>query len=220
LIPAIAALLSFSVFGLGGDTVNFDRLKPGSFPPFWTSTANRPNGAAKWEVLLDANAPSRPNVFVKIPSQVGDSDFPMAILDRVTCRDGELSVKFKIATGPRRMKTAGIVWRYQDPRNYYLLHFSVDENNIVLFRVQDGQARPIPITGGKPGSFGVHHELRAGQWYAAKVIFRGSSIRVLFDNRQLFEAMDDSLSTSGKTGVWTRGATEAAFDDFRIDRKG
>jgi hypothetical protein len=43
---------------------------------------------------------------------------------------------------------------------------------------------------------------------------------VLFDNRQLFDAVDASLSTPGKTGLWTRGGTEASFDDFRIDRKG
>jgi hypothetical protein len=220
LIPTIAALLSFSIFGFGGDSVSFDRLKPGSFPPFWTSTANRANGSAKWEVLLDANAPSRPNVFVKTPNQAGESDFPMAIFDRITCRDGELSVKFKIATSARRIKTAGIVWRYQDPRNYYLLQFSVDEKNVALFRVQDGQVRPIPIKGGKAGAFGVPRDLRAGQWYAAKVLFHGSSIKVLFDNRQLFDATDDSLPSAGKTGLWTRGATEAAFDDFRIDRKG
>lgn len=211
MITAIAALLSFSIFGLGGDTVNFDRLKPGSFPPFWTSTANRPTGEAKWAVLLDANAPSRPNVFARTTGPTSDSDFPMAVFDRVMCRDGDLSVKFKIATGPNRTKTAGIVWRYQDPRNYYLLHFSVDEKNIVLFRMQDGQARRI---------FSTPHDLRAGQWYIAKVSFRDNSIKVLFDNRQLFDAKDDSLTAPGKTGLWTRGGTEAAFDDFRIDRKG
>jgi hypothetical protein len=44
-------------------------------------------------------------------------------------------------------------------------------------------------------------------------------MKVLFGNRQLFEAVYDSLPTPGKTGIWTRGATEASFDDFRIDKK-
>jgi hypothetical protein len=118
------------------------------------------------------------------------------------------------------VKTVGVVWRYQDQQNYYLLHFSVEEKNIVLFRVQNGQTHVIPVTGGKPGGFGVPHDLRTGQWYVAKVIFRGKNIRVLFGNRQLFDAVDDSLPNAGKTGLWTRGGTEAAFDDFRIDKKG
>jgi len=220
LIPsAAAAFITFSLFGLGGDTVNFDNLKPRSFPPFWTATANRPAEQSRWEVLRDATAPSRPNVLVKEAGNAGDSEFSMAVFDKVLCRDGDLSVKFKIENGSRRVKTAGIVWRYQDQKNYYLLHFSVDEKNIVLFRVENGQAHPIPITGGKPGAFGVTHDLRVGQWYVAKVSFRGPNIKVLFGNRQLFDAVDDSLPGTGKTGLWTRGGTEASFDDFRIDRK-
>ncbi len=215
-----AAFITFSLLGLLGSTVNFDNLKPTSFPPYWTSATNRPQESARWEVMRDSSAPSRPNVFAQVSGANGNSDFALAVYDKVICRDGDLSVKFKIAASARRIRTAGIVWRYQDPQNYYLLHFSVDEKNIVLFRVENGQTHPIPVRGGKPGAFGVSHDLRTGQWYAAKVIFRGNSIRVLFGNRQLFDAVDDSLATPGKTGLWTRGGTEASFDDFRIDRKG
>jgi hypothetical protein len=213
-----AAFITFNLFG--GATINFDNLKPTSFPPYWTAATTRPQGPALWEVRRDSTAPSRPNVFAQIASLSNNSEYALAVFDKVVCRDGDLSVKFKIDANPRRIKTAGIVWRYQDPRNYYLLHFSVDEKNIVLFRVENGQAHPIPLPGGKPGAFGVSHDLQAGQWYVAKVIFRGDSIRVLFGNRQLFDAVDDSLNTPGKTGLWTRGGTEASFDDFRIDRKG
>jgi hypothetical protein len=215
-----AALIAFSLFGLAGITVNFDNLKPTSFPPWWTAATTRPQEAARWEVRRDSTAPSRPNVFAQISGLTNDSEYALAVFDKVICRDGEVSVKFKIAANVRRVKTAGIVWRYQDPRNYYLLHFSIDQQNIVLFRVENGQTHPISVRGGKPGAFGVSHDLRTDQWYVAKVIFHGDSIRVLFGNRQLFDAVDDSLNTPGKTGLWTRGGTEASFDDFRIDRKG
>ncbi len=149
-----------------------------------------------------------------------NAEFQLAIFDRVICRDGDLSVKFKIDANARRVKAAGIVWRYQDPRNYYLLQFSVDERDIALYRVQNGQLRPVPILRGRPGDIGVPHDLRTGQWYIAKVIYRGNHFRILFGNRQLFDAVDDSLPMAGKTGLWTRGGTVADFDDFRIDRKG
>ena len=213
------AFITFTLFGLIGLTVNFDNLKPTSFPPWWTAATTRPQDQARWEVRRDSTAPSRPNVLAQISGLPNNSEFALAVFDRVVCRDGDLSVKFKIASNARKVKTAGIVWRYQDPRNYYLLHFSVDEKNIVLFRVENGQTHAIPVRGGNPRAFGVSHDLRADQWYVAKVIFRGDSIRVLFGNRQLFDAVDDSLNAPGKTGLWTRGATEASFDDFRIDRK-
>jgi hypothetical protein len=220
ILVTAAAFITFSFPGFGGATVNFDNLKPTSFPPYWTAVTTRPQEPARWEVRRDSDAPSRPNVFAQVSGLTNNSDYALAVFDKVVCRDGDLSVKFKIAANARRVKTAGIVWRYQGPRNYYLLHFSIDQQNIVLFRVENGQAHPIPVRGGKPGGLGVSHDLRTGQWYVAKVIFRGDSIRVLFGNRQLFDAVDDSLNTPGKTGLWTRGGTEASFDDFRIDRKG
>ena len=55
-----------------------------------------------------------------------------------------------------------------------------------------------------PGA--VSHDLKTGQWYVAKVMYRGSHFRVLFGNRQLFEASDDSLAgTPGKTGPMDPG---------------
>jgi hypothetical protein len=220
ILRTAAAFLAFSFPGFFGATINFDNLKPGAFPPFWTAVASKPPESPQWEVRKDSTAPSRPNVLTQVSETGPSSEAGLAVFDKVVCRDGDLSVKFKIAANTRRVKTTGIVWRYQDPRNYYLLNFSVDEKDIVLFRVENGQTHPITVRGGKPGAIGVSHDLRTGQWYVAKVIFRGNSIRVLFGNRQLFEAVDDSLTAPGKTGLWIRGGTEASFDDFRIDRKG
>lgn len=217
---AAVAFTAFTFFGLIGDTVNFDNQKPGTSPAWWGLTATRPAERPHWEVRLDSTAPSRPNVLSQVSSAAGDSEFPLAIFDKVVCRDGDLSVKFKIAGGPGRIKTAGIVWRYQDQRNYYLLHFSVDEKNIALFRVENGQTHAIPAIGARPGATGVAHDLKAGEWYVAKVVFRGNNIRIFFGNRQLFQAEDDTLDLPGKAGVWTRGSTIASFDDFRIDKKG
>ena len=212
----IAAL---SLFGFGADSVNFDSVRPGEVPPNWKFANARPADKVRWEVRFDPTAPSRGNVLENVSGSPREYDFSVAVFDKVDCRDGDLSVKFKI-DGGRATRTAGIVWRYQDQNNYYLLHFSADEKNVVLFRVQNGKARVIPIEGAEPGRFGIAHDIRVGQWYVAKVIFRGSKFRVLFGNRRLFEADDPGISTAGKTGVWTRGHTTASFDDFRLDKKG
>jgi hypothetical protein len=211
LLPGLASVfISFGLFGLGGDTLNFDNLKPGPLPPYWTATATHPAAPSRWIIRQDATAPSRSNVFAQVSTSGAESEFPLAVFDRVLCRDGDLSVKFKIVSNEQKIKTAGLVWRYQDERNYYLLRFSVDEKNIAMFRMQDGQAHSI---------FSAAHDVRADQWYVAKVIFRGSHFRVLFGNRQLFEAEDDAITAPGKTALWTRAGTVAFFDDFRIDKK-
>ena len=178
----------------------------------------RDGAQAHWEIRRDPTAPSRGNVLEQVSGTPRPFDFPVAIFDKVVCRDGDLSVKFKI-DGGGPTKTAGIVWRYQDRNNYYLLHFSADEKNIVLFRIRDGKAQAVPVIGSRPGSVGVAHDIRVGQWYVAKVVFRGSKVRVLFGNRRLFDVDDSAMLMAGKTGVWTKGKTTASFDDFRIDKK-
>lgn len=142
----------------------------------------------------------------------------MAIFDKVVCRDGDLTVKFRI-DGGGRTKTAGIVWRFIDANNYYLLHFSAEQKNIVLLRVRDGHVESVKVKSDRLQSNAIARDIRVGQWYIAKVSFRGDKIRGFFGNRELFEAYDMGLMNAGKTGVWTRGRTTASFDDFRIDKK-
>jgi hypothetical protein len=182
-------------------------------PPYWTSIASR------WEIRLDSTAPSRPNVFAQLPTRGSEAEASLAVFDKVVCRDGELSVKFKIARSGPSAGVAGIVLRYQDPRDYYVLRFSAEDKNISLIRVLGGVARPVPVTGEKPGATSVPHDIRAGQWYAAKVIYQGTHFRVLFGNRRLFDAEDDGIPVAGKTGLRTRTGTAVQFDDFRIARK-
>jgi hypothetical protein len=206
---SLLGVLAF--FGVSGNSnVNFDGVKPGALPPYWSATETHPGEPPHWVIVNDRTAPSHRNVFAQISSAPGEFAFPLAVFDKVICRDGDLSVKFKIDPAPGKIRTAGIVWRYQDPNDYYLLHFSVDEKNIALFHMQNGKARPIYIT---------PHDVHTGQWYIAKVTYRGPHIRVEFGNRLLFDAVDDAVSVPGKTGLWTKAGTIAYFDDFRIDRK-
>lgn len=211
----VAAMI---IWGFGADSVNFDAVKPGAIPPNWTFLSSRPQQRNPWEVRYDRSAPSRGNVLEKQGSGIPEGDSPLAVFDKVVCRDGDVSVKFRIdAAG--RSHTAGIVWRFVDQNNYYLLHFSADQKNIVLLRVQNGRSEPVPITSDKRTLKWLSHDITVGQWYVAKVSFRGDKIRGFFGNRELFEAADSGLTGPGRTGVWARARTTASFDDFKIDKK-
>ncbi len=207
----IAAALT--VIAYGAENVNYDAARKGQLPSGWSAPA-----AHEWEVRPDKTAPSGPNV-LEGSSGTGHNEPPLALFDKVVCRDGDLSVKFRIE-GPQGGNAAGIVWRYQDPNNYYLLSLSADEGNIVLRRIRNGVAEVISTTGGKRAAVGVAETIHAGQWHVVKVRFRGSKMEVFFGNRSVFTADDSGLLAPGKTGLWAKGAKGAAFDDFRIDKKG
>ena len=210
------ALLSF--LGLSAENVDFDTVAPEVAPPYWSAVHTHSGPLGDWVVRRDPSAPSRPNVLSQLSRTGARYEFEIAVFDKVVCRDGDLSAKIRLRPGAGS-KTAGLVWRYQDPNNFYMLHLSADQRNVVLFRVQGGKAQEIPVKGAKPGSFGVSHDVRSGIWYVARVVFRGARMRVFLGNRLLFDAADNGIPQSGKTGVWTKGSTLASFDDFRIDKK-
>ena len=77
-----------------GDTVNFDDLKTGAPPPGWTATKTG-KGDARWEVVADGSAPSKPNVL----KQSGEATYPVCIKDDTRLRDGFVEVQFKPVSG-------------------------------------------------------------------------------------------------------------------------
>ena len=206
----IVVAVALSIVGFGAESVNYDSARQGQLPPGWSAPGNQ-----KWTVRNDKTAPSHPNILHGAPG-TGDIEPPLALFDKVLCRDGDLSVKFRIAVGGN---TAGLVWRYRDPQNYYLLTLSANEKNVVLQRMHNGQTETIAPVGGKRAGAGVAEEIKAGEWHVVKVSFRGPKIQVFFGNRSLFTAQDSVFLTPGKTGLWARGPEGAAFDDFRIDKK-
>ena len=211
---ALALLAIPALTGLRSETINFDKFQQGMLPPYWTAAATGGGTQARWEIRRDSHAPTGHNVLAQTSSPDEDR-LPLLIYDRTLCKDSELSVKFKI-TGGRRHKAAGIVFRYQDTNNYYLLQVTADPGRIELLRVKDGKAIPLPLAGAGGGPAGVHHEIKVNEWYVAKIASQGDHFRVSFGNRRLFEAVDSGIREPGKAGLLTRGGTSAEFDDFRI----
>jgi hypothetical protein len=219
---SLAIVAALSILGSSAENVNYDAVRQGQLPKGWSAPA-----ASEWEIRSDKTAPSRPNVLQGAANSSNDTVPPLALFDKVVCVDGDLSVKFRIETGARGGNAAGrggnaagLVWRYRDAGNYYLLTFSADEKNIVLRRVQNGISEVVQTTGGKRATVGVAEDIRAGQWHVVKVAFRGHKVQVFFGNRSIFTAEDSGIAGPGKTGVWAKGANGAAFDDFRIEKKG
>ncbi|MGO4879730.1 MAG: hypothetical protein ACLP59_02775 [Bryobacteraceae bacterium] len=208
-------LMSFALWGTVTQTINFDSVKPGSVPPGWTVSAN--SGAPpKWEVVKDPSAPSPPYVFAQV-SKPGDGGCPLAILDKMDVKDGDLSVKVKPVAG-REDRTGGLVFRYRNPENYYLVRANSLDNRIVLYKIEDGKRTALALRD-EPSAFGVQHPVPFNQWSVLKVQFRGPLFSVYFNHRRLFEVMDSTFRQSGKVGLWTKADSVTYFDDFRISAK-
>jgi hypothetical protein len=129
--------------------------------------------------------------------------------------NGEASVAFKAVDGSID-QAAGIVWRYQDPNNYYIVRANALENNVVLYKVENGVRTSIAPKGMPSRSYGVKHLIPTGRWNKLKVIFRGATFTVFLNQERLFEAEDTTFQKPGKIGLWTKADSITYFDDLTI----
>lgn len=199
-------------------TIRFDEAIPGKLPADWTVAMTHAGPPPRWEIVHDESAPSPPNVLAQLSRDTTAGRFPLAIWDRASFEDGELSVAFKTIDGSVD-QAAGIVWRYQDPNNYYIIRANALENNVVLYKVENGVRTSIAPKGLPSRAYGVKHLIPSGRWNNLKVIFAGAKIAVSFNQERLFEAEDTTFQKPGKIGLWTKADSVTYFDDFTVVSK-
>ena len=206
IIPSlVAAFLTLMVVG-------FDDQKPGTAPAGWT-VAMTGKGAPQWTVEEDKTAPSAPMVL----KQSGTASYPLCVKDDTSLKDGFAEVKFKPLTG-KEDQAAGIVWRYRDPKNYYIARANALEDNVVLYKVEKGKRSSLDIVGRKEG-YGVKQKVENGKWQTLRVEFVGTRFKVLLDGKKLFQVQDKTFTEAGKVGLWTKADSVTLFDDFTYGKK-
>jgi hypothetical protein len=211
------ALHAVSALGWA-EVIAFDNAQTGSVPPGWTVAMTHTGGAPKWEVLNDASAPSKPNVLAQTSSDPTDGRFPLAIFDKANLKDGELSVRSKAISG-KVDQGAGLLWRYRDPNNYYLVRANALENNVVLYKVENGRRSSIAPKGTPPKTYGVRHKVPSQAWNPLRVTFNGPLFTVYFNGEKLFVVEDSTFQAAGKVGLWTKADSVIYFDDFEVTEK-
>jgi len=203
---------------LSGETIHFDQAKPGAaLPPGWSVAMTHRGGAPKWQIVADSTAPSRPNVLAQTSSDKTDRRFPLAIFDR-RFQDGQLSVMFKPMSGTGD-QAGGLVWRYRDENDYYIVRANALENNVVLYKVEGGQRSALAPVGTPKSTYGVKHAVPSKAWSTLAVTFQGDLMTVSFNGQKLFDVKDSTFQGPGKIGLWTKADSVTYFDNFTIEER-
>ena len=143
--------------------------------------------------------------------------FPVCVLDGVSARDVDLSVRFKPISG-RVDQAAGLVWRYQNQDNYYIVRANALEDNVVLYKVEGGKRTDLPLKG-EGRTYGKKSEVPARQWSTLRVVANGPVFEVYFNGSKLYDVEDKTFSKTGKVGVWTKADSVTQFDDLTVVTK-
>src|SRR5215475_8200914 len=196
-----------------GEVIRFDGAAEGSLPYGWNVAMTHSGGAPKWQVVRDDTAPHPPLVLAQVSRDSTAGRFPLAIWDRASLRNGEVSVAFKPVDGSID-RAAGIVWRFQDSNNYYIARANALENNVVLYKVEAGTRLSIAPKGLPSRSYGVKHEVPTARWSTLRVVFKDNVFIVFLNGERLFEAEDQTFTGAGKVGLWTKADSLTYFADF------
>src|SRR5258708_32276637 len=122
---------------------DFDGDNEGAPPAKFHGVRTGEGPDAKWAVVPDISAPSRPRVVAQTTTEPNDDRFLLLIGDEGGFQDLELGVKFKAVSGEMD-RAAGLVFRLKDANNYYLARANALEDNYRVYRIVGGTRRQIP----------------------------------------------------------------------------
>jgi hypothetical protein len=121
-----------------------------------------------------------------------------------------LSVRVKPVAG-HEDRAGGLVWRYRDANNYYLVRANALEKNVAAYKVQNGKLIPLLPP--------VPHKVASNGWLILKVAFRRNSYAVYVNHRRILQGADPTFAGPGHVGLWTQADSVTYFDDFRVNPK-
>src|SRR5579872_5532063 len=202
----LAFLIAFG-FASTGTVVTVASEPVGQVPPGWTVSMTNHGGAPQWQILKDQSAPTQPYVLAQTSSDPTGNRCPLAIFNSVSLKNGDVSVRMKPVSG-HEGRSGGVVWRYLDANNYYLVRANALTQDVAVYKVQNGHSTVI--------SSEVRHDIPSNAWSIVKVSVRGDKFQVYVNHRRVLQSQDHTFSEAGKVGLWTVSDSVTYFDDFRV----
>ena len=210
----IAAPLGFVTMSIHAETVssapawNFDREQPGTLPgEFSIGTMFDGRSAGDWQVLATDRAKSPPHVLAQLMGKGAEHAYKVALIKEVIASDLNLQVSFLPISGKADMG-GGLIWRAADDRNYYLARANPLEQNIRVYRVENGIRHLLE-------NFNQTIDVR--QWHTLRVTHQGCHINVYYDDKQVFDLCEKTFHT-GMIGLWTKSDAVTYFDDLQLQQ--
>lgn len=199
----------------GGQKWDFEEGTPDQAPPGFSTALNGGGGPVRWEIQQAEDAPSGERVVAQLSDDRTNARYPLLIREDFTARDVDMSVDFKTLSGEVDA-SGGLVFRYQDKDNFYVVRANSLEGNVVAYKTENGRRSNIGVKG-QGDAYGVKANVPHQKWNSLRVIARGNLFQIYLNGQKLFEVENDTFSQAGKVGLWTKADAVSQFDDLRAD---
>jgi len=210
----VVSLLALLPLLAAAEAIDFEGMPTGSPPAGWPIAKTGRNSAPQWEIVADESSPAGARVLAQLSKDATAEGFAIALHPSEPLANGAVTVRFKPVSGTVD-RAAGIVWRYRDENNYYVVRASALEGNVVLDKVEQGR-RAALAPAGKGGQHAVEARVPSGQWSTLRIAFMGSRFVVSFDEKPLFEVEDSTFAGPGRVGLSTKADSVTHFDAFDL----
>jgi len=191
-------------------TFDFEKYVVAQLPAEWSEYYTG-KGGTEWKVVDDNGN----KVMAQLYSENPNRHFNVVVNDSITAKDVVLTARLKGVTG-KHDQGGGFVWRFTDKDNYYIVRANPLEDNVVLYKMENGKRTDLPLIG-KGRTYGVDVPPMGDSWHTLKLMAKGDLFTVYMDDTQLFKVQDSTFTNSGKIGLWTKADAVTYFDDFEIE---
>jgi hypothetical protein len=215
-ILIIVLLWTSTVSAASALTLDFEAFELGKTPAGFSTALTGGGGPVVWVIQEDPTAPNGQKVLTQTSADGTSFRFPLCVYDNFTAKDVVVSVKFKPLSG-KVDQAAGIVWRYKDKDNYYIVRANALENNVVLYKVENGKRTDLKPIGAGPFAYGKKTTVPSGQWSELRVAAKGNRFEVSVNGEHLFAVEDNTFTEAGKVGLWTKAESVTSFDNLTIE---
>lgn len=193
------------------ETIQFDfeNQPAGQLPDGWSEYYTG-SGGTEWKVKEDNGN----KVLSQLYSDNPNNHFNVAVNNDIMAQDMVLTVRLKGITG-NHDQGGGFVWRYTDKNNYYVVRANPLEDNVVLYKVEEGKRTDLPLVG-KGKTYGVDVPPLGNGWNTMKLEVKDDLFTVFLNGKEIFKVQDKTFTNAGKVGLWTKADAVTYFDDLKI----
>jgi hypothetical protein len=199
--------INFGDFAVDSTPTNFHRALAGAGKP------------GEWKIVMDEVPPllapltdkapvtTRRAVLAQTSADPTDERFPILVYDGETFQDFKITTHFKIVSGAVE-QMAGVVFRFQNASNFYVVRASAPGHNVRFYKMVDG-IRSEPL--------GPQLDVSVGDWHTLAVQCQANQIIFWLDEKLVMPPLNDNTFAIGKIGFWTKSDAVSYFGDTVID---
>ncbi|HHB78176.1 MAG TPA: hypothetical protein ENK85_02950 [Saprospiraceae bacterium] len=196
---------------LSKDTLfDFENDVLGHLPANWSQDFTGGGTHTDWQVVDDEGN----KVLAQLSQDHPNYHFNDIVFDGFKAQDVLLKVRWKGVKG-RMDQGGGFIWRWQDKDNYYVVRANPLEDNVVLYKVENGKRTDLPVLG-KGRTYGVDVLPLGNDWNSLKLEVNGDLFIVYLNGKEIFRVRDKTFAQAGKVGLWTKADAVTYFDDFQV----